>query len=570
MSRRSISAVAAMVTVSVFALAVEGSTGGATRKSRHAGTTQRRTIAGDGDRTLKFGNGAPRITRALGWSDTRGYGRPLVAFKHLSDVHILDEESPGRVEWFDGCETPFSAAYRVHEAMTTQIGNAMLKRLAGIKRGPVTGIPFKFAVSTGDNVDNNQENETEWFIRLLNGQRVNPNSGGPGYHGYTREQFSEALPVETLRRAQRPFDAVGTKIPWYAVLGNHDGLVQGNAPRNDGFNDISVGDAKVFADVEAQQDCPDDPNDFQDMQDLLQEAITDGSEVRQVPADPKRRFLTHKQLVDEYLASNGRPRGHGLARAPKDAQHDSRAGYYSFKINRRIRGISLDTIAYDGVANGHIPDPQWDWLVRKLREWSSYRYVNGKRRTTRSGENKLIVLFSHHSSVTLNNPGANEEGAPYHCFRRNDTPECQDAGGLKGLLHRYPNVVLWVNGHEHNNAIRFYPWNKAHSERGFVEINTASHVDWPQQARLIEMAWKPGRGSEDTILVHTTMVDHKSRLRPNANEQSNVDYLASLARVESYVDACLRTGQANCEASGTRRDQNVKIVMKAPFDLGRP
>src|SRR3712207_8717536 len=38
--------------------------------------------------------------------------------------------------------------------------------------------------------------------------------------------------------------------------------------------------------------------------------------------------------------------------------------------------------------------------------------------------------------------------------------------------------ILWVNGHEHNNAVRFYPWrSEKHPERGFVEINTASHID---------------------------------------------------------------------------------------------
>jgi metallophosphoesterase (TIGR03767 family) len=538
-------------------------------RNPNKGTTLQRTIRGDGDRTLKFGPGLPRVTRTLGWKDT-GKGQPLVAFKHLSDVHVLDEESPARVEWLDGCSTPFSAAYRVHEAFSTQIGNAMLKRLARLKKGPVTGARFRFAVSTGDNVDNNQENETEWFIRLLNGQSVDPNSGGGGYRGYTKDQFSGALPASILEKAQKPFDSIGTKLPWYAVLGNHDGLVQGNAPRNDGFNDIAVGDAKVFADVEAEQDCPDDPNDFEKMQDLLQQAIL-GSDVQQVPADPKRRLLTHKQLVDEYLASPGRPAGHGLARAPNDPMHGSKGGYYWFKMSKRVRGISLDTISYDGVANGHIPDPQFKWLGRQLRKWSPYRWVEGKRVPTRSRTNKLIVIFSHHSSATLNNPGTNEDGQPYHCFRRTDTPECEDAAGLKQLLHRYPNVVLWVNGHEHNNAIRAFPWaGKDHPERGFFEINTASHIDWPQQSRLIEMAWKPHQGKKDTLFVYTTTVDHGAPLRPNASKQGRVQYLASLGRVEGYVDACLRNGQANCEAAGRTKDQNTKLVLKAPFDLGDP
>ena len=533
------------------------------------GTTLRRTIrsAGEGAE-LEYGPGISRKTRRLEWQGAGGTGRPLVGFKQLSDVHVVDEESPGRVEWLDGCETPFSAAYRVHEAMSTQIGESMLRQLAKITSGPATGVPLDFVVSTGDNVDNNQENETEWFIKLLNGGRVDPNSGGDGYHGYDRDQFSEALSRRILRIAQRPFDATGTKVPWYAVLGNHDGLAQGNAPANDGFESVATGDAKVFADVEAEQDCPDDPNDFEGMQDALQDALL-GSDVQNVPADEKRRFLSHNQLIKEYADSGGRPEGHGLADAPQDSQH-GRAGYYGFRVNDEMRGISLDTTSYDGVANGHIPHPQWKWLVKELRRYSKYTWVKGKRKPTGADRNKLIVLFSHHSSATLQNPGTDEAGAPYHCFRRSDTPECQDARGLKHLLHAFPNVILWVNGHEHNNAVRSFPNpGDKRPERGFWEINTASHIDWPQQSRLIEVAWAPGDGAKaDSIYIYGTTVDHGAPLEPNEESQGMIDFLASVGRVESYRDACIRQGQANCEAAGDAGDQNVKLVMKAPYNLG--
>ncbi|HEX2294625.1 MAG TPA: hypothetical protein VHN37_04885 [Actinomycetota bacterium] len=529
-------------------------------------TTLDRTIVGEGDKDLAYGPGERRVTRTLGWKDPGGTGIPLVGFKQLSDVHVIDEESPARVEYFDGCSTPFNAAYRVQEAMSLQVGDSMLRRLARISRGPATNVPLSFVVSTGDNIDNNQLNELRQFIRLLDGGRVDPNSGGPGYHGYTQEHFAPALPTEILELAQEPFDAIGTKAPWYAVQGNHDGLVQGNAPQNPGFEAVAVGGRKAFVPIDGYDNCPQDPEDSDQVEDLMTNLVNTSSE--EVPADAERVFVDHEELVEEFFQSEGRPYGHGLARAPQDPMHDSRAGYYSFPMGRRVRGISLDTISYDGVSEGHVPDPQFRWLRKELRKWSEVYFAGGERKVNRKGRNRLIVIFSHHSSDTLRNPGGDAEGHPFHCFRKSDQPECADGEGLKNLLHRFPNVVAWVNGHEHNNAVRAFPApGNRDPARGFWEVNTAAHIDWPQQSRLIEIAWKPGARA-DTVFVYGTVVDHGAAPDPDRGDQSTVAYLSSVSRVEAYYDACVREGQAACEAGGRRKDRNVKLVVKAPFDLG--
>ena len=539
-------------------------------------TTLDRTIVHEGEegtKNLTYGPPDKRVTRSIEEWPAHGSGRPLGGFKHVSDIHVLDEESPGRVEYFDLCGTPFTGAYRPQEAMTTQVGNSMLKQLAEIHTGPATGVPLDFVVSTGDNVDNNQLNETRWFVRLLDGSRVNPNSGAESYDGYTRQEFSGAPSKDILRMAQRPFDSVGTRGPWYAVLGNHDGLVQGNVPSNPVFDQHARGDKKIFIPLDAYDGCPSDPSDIQTIPDTIQNLITAGTGVRDVPRDDKRHFLDHQELVQEYFNTTGRPRGHGLEDAPIDPLHDSRAGYYGFRISDRIRGISLDTISEDGGPNGHIPDPQFKWLRSELRKYSEYHYRDGERIKNPDATNKLIMLFSHHSSVTLDNPGANPEGLPYHCFRRMGPQGCQKAEGLNRLLHRFPNVIAWVNGHEHNNAIRPYPAQEGlkNQARAYWEINTAAHIDWPQQSRLIEVAWEPGqrRRDPDTVLIYGTVLDHAAAPDANRTRQSRVDYLASFSRREAYYDACVRSGQANCEARGRPADRNVKLAQKAPFDLGR-
>ena len=140
------------------------------------------------------------------------------------------------------------------------------------------------------------------------------------------------------------------------------------------------------------------------------------------------------------------------------------------------------------------------------------------------------------------------------------------------MLLRFPNVIAWVNGHEHNNRVRRFPAPQGEDPaEGFWELNTAAHIDWPQQSRVIEIAWKPGktRKEADTVFIYGTVVDHGAAPDPNVATQSTPDYLASISRVEAYYDACVRTGQADCAATGReKKDRNVKLVQKAPFDLG--
>ncbi len=533
-------------------------------------TTLDRTIVHEGEegtKNLGYGPPSPRVTRTLNGWPTRGRGRPLGGFKHVSDIHVLDEESPARVEYFDACNTPFTGAYRPQEAMSTQVGNSMLKELAKIDNGPATGVPLRFVVSTGDNVDNNQLNETRWFIRLLDGNRVNPNSGGEDYEGYDRGEFDEALSRKNLKRAQRPFDSVGTQGPWYAVLGNHDGLVQGNVPANPSFEERATSGQKIFLPIDSEEDCPDD---FSDVEGIISGLLDDSDvPVRPVTADQRRRFLSNEELVEEYFDTTGVPRGHGLQNAPKD-ESGERQGYYGFRISDKVRGISLDTISQEGGPNGHIPHPQFKWLRRELKKYSEDYYRAGERISNADAKDTLIMLFSHHSSKTLNNPGLEPARGPYHCFRR--TTGC-DGEGLNRLLHRFPNVIAWVNGHEHNNEIRAYAAKKGQKDkaRAYWEVNTAAHIDWPQQSRLIEVAWKPGEraAKADTVFIYGTVVDHAAAPDTNLATQSRVDYLASLSRREAYYDACVRNGQATCLAPGAPGDRNVKLVQKAPFDLER-
>src|SRR3954470_15754880 len=96
----------------------------------------------------------------------------LLNFLQLTDFQIADEESPGRVEFLDTTQrapgSPFTAAYRPQESLSTQVAEAMVRQVRNAV-SPVTSAKLDFTILTGDNADSQQYNETRWFIDILDG-----------------------------------------------------------------------------------------------------------------------------------------------------------------------------------------------------------------------------------------------------------------------------------------------------------------------------------------------------------------------------------------------------------------
>ena len=124
------------------------------------------------------------------------------------------------------------------------------------------------------------------------------------------------------------------------------------------------------------------------------------------------------------------------------------------------------------------------------------------------------------------------------------------------LLLQFPNVIMWVNGHTHINAIlpitRPLPTT---APGGFWEVNTASHVDWPQQARIIEVA----DNHDGTLSIFTTMVDHAGPASAGAGT-ANAQQLAGLARELSAND-----WHHHLDGSGAPEDRNVELLVTNPL-----
>jgi hypothetical protein len=123
------------------------------------------------------------------------------------------------------------------------------------------------------------------------------------------------------------------------------------------------------------------------------------------------------------------------------------------------------------------------------------------------------------------------------------------------LFQRHKSVIAFVNGHEHNNRI------EAHET--FWEINTASHIDWPQQSRVLDLF----DNEDGTWSIVSTILDHAAPANPGSQQATGaVKRLASMSRELSYNDPDAMNGEdGHGDARGGPEDRNVELLVKEPF-----
>lgn len=466
----------------------------------------------------------------------------LLAFAHLSDMHVMDAQSPTRVEFLDRYADPDSpyrelipvvGTYRAQEMFTPHVVEAMVRA--------VNELPVDFAISTGDATDACQANELRTYLTLLDGGEVDPDSGDPerweGVHTSdpatydvrywhpegTPEGYEDDLPRRvygfpeapgTLLGAAGAFQATGLKVPWYAVHGNHDNMLQGVVPPWPELADVTVG-ARKLVDI-PEGDVVElvygfDQADRPTIKKLLEAPV--------VPAtpDPDRRHVTRAEWVGAHVDCHG----HGFTKANADGG----TAYYAFDMGE-LRGLVLDTVNPHGHWQGSLDVEQFGWLEARLS----------------AEPERLFVLFSHH---------------PLHTMTNATGPEPRVlADEVEAMLLRHSNVVLWVNGHTHANTVTAHP---RHGGGGFWEVTTASHIDWPQQARLIEL-----RDNRDgTLSILTTIIDHTGDLAWAGGQDPAA--LAGLSRELSANHWQTRDHETReTVGSGRPSDRNLNLLIPAP------
>ena len=495
-----------------------------------------------------------------------GAARPLGCLVHITDLQLADVQSPTRFEFLNRYFADHRFAglvpvQRPQEAVNVHAVEAMVRTVNGL-HGPATGQPLQLAVTTGDAIDNAQWNEVQLFLALFDGGVARPNSGGPGYAGvqavdwpddifwkpdgtgpggpdFFRREFGFPHRPGLLAAAMRPLHAPGLAIPWLSCFGNHEALNQGVGAATPGLAAALVGDRKPLA-------LPDgfDADEALELFTVRPEAFMAGPS-RTVPADPDRRAVTRRDFVAAHFHPGARPAGHGFT----ERNRLDGTAYYVYDTPA-VRFIALDTNCLAGGADGCLDRAQATWLEARLAEvHSAYRGPAGQ--PVRPGaEDRLVVLFSHHGVDTLTNtrgPHPGPGGEPL-----------LPAGELVALLHRFPNVVLWLNGHTHTNTVRARR-DPDDPRRGFWEVTTCAVIDWPCQTRIVELA---DRGGQLSIVC--TMVDHDSPLAPRSLATS-----ADLAALHRELAANIPFDGPHPGRAGRFSDRNVDLRLAPPFPLSR-
>jgi metallophosphoesterase (TIGR03767 family) len=492
------------------------------------------------------GPGEPHVARtelapAAGFDpDT---AEPLVTVAHLSDLHVCDHQSPARIEFLDRWADPDSpildrlgevGVYRPQELMSAQVVEATVQAVNALDRAPVGGTPLDVAIVTGDNTDNSQANELDWYLALLDGGRVHPDSGDlTRYEGvaddvigderYWRPTSAEPdLPRSTygfpsvaglLDAVRQPFDAAGLRLPWLAVHGNHDQLLQGTVPGAGPLADVAVGDRKPYDLPESWT--PEDALQLlaglevcdPDALDRLLEAPT-----RPVTADADRRIVSRKEFVERHLEDDVTPAGHGFR--PGDT------AYYRHDIGV-VTLLVLDTVDEYGGWEGSLDRGQLDWLTAELE--------------SADAEQRYVVLGSHHPLETL----INDRG-----------PDRILGAELQAVLTTHPSVVLWLAGHTHETAVT--------AGQTYWQVVAPSIADWPQQARIVELARSGG-----VLRIAVTMLDHTG-IAPWDGRIDSVAALAGLSREVAANDWQWRR-YPDHPRYGRADERNVLLYLPDPF-----
>lgn len=523
-------------------------------------------------RVLENGDGVERVVRedlAVRPDGSRSEPLALAAFGHITDPHVLDATNPGRLSFLwqyldfeDGY--PTSGRFRPQDVLTVHVLDAAVRAFNALGKGPESGRPLDALVLSGDLTNSFCTSELDAVVSALDGGRATSNPVGryEGIQDHGRSprdlfadvwhpdpgpddadpdnwktQFGYPTVAGLLDAASTPIDAPGAAVPRYVGFGNHDETGRYGGSR------ISPGEQFVDL-VRTGSRLPLELPRGMKESDFWEQA-KGGQEGRErLLDDLAARTITAssgRDVFDKATFRTALMRSDSLLGQPTAED----ALYYSFDLSDTVRGIMLNTASPDGSTRGVLDREQASWLVEQLTAASSsYRDDDGET-VTADVQDRLVVLFSHHPLRSFEDDATTAD----------DGGESLARSEIFSILSRFPNLVLWLNGHEHRHRVEAHPGPDGSG--GIWEITTASLIDFPQQSRVIELV----DNTDGTLSILATLVDHSSAEDVRHDGPQSPTSLAAL----SLELAANRPGLDADEIGGSSKDRNVELMLTAPF-----
>ncbi len=518
--------------------------------------------------------------------------RALLRLVHMTDVHVIDASSPARAEFVElAAKTDVRwnimvPMFRPHELLQQHALAAMVDTINAVSVAPVSGDPIDVVIVTGDCVDNAQRNELNAYLALLDGGVVClPYDGvqsvaacaGDGDSGFwcpdptVDDHWKHAYGFPSfpglLEAIDEPIVARGLKLPWLGVVGNHDWLRQGTAKTTDATEVIAVGSAKStgmrpgFLPEDALVAYLEEPASY-----------NLGAPTRTVRADPERVGINASDFIRAHIESErNSPRfaatvagvaasadvsigvtvGVGAGMVAGAGASSRRSGPDSAVATRghgfggdentlrpdyvadfgAVRIIAIDTNHPAGHYQGSVGLAQLAWLEERLVE----------------AKDVYVLLASHHPTEALTNETRAEGFADDRVL----------ADPVAEVLHRHPCVIGWLTGHRHHHRIKGHRDPRGVGP-GFWEITTSSIIDWPSQARILEVL----QLSNGHMVLASTVLDHQGTIDPGPHAAESLVGLAGAHREIAAANAVQRGESFLRRATGRSADRNVILPVR--------